>query len=439
MSALPAAARPFFSILLVSALTACQPVLTSAPLEPPGKTEGGYSCQHSAGAYALPRHTLTATVTFTDATSADPARYDISIGTPQAKPDGKRVYCLDFLFSILSEDKISISRAGLLLTKIDTSFDDKTIEIANAVVDGAAALAAAQAGQRGAVGVSGKKYLVASFEFDPFDHSELDKVNKALKELDHCVFIDPVNDPYVPSWQAHQCSGYRPPDSAGYPYYGIGVIDENPPPLRVANTGVLYKPLLTHKLVVMKKNHDPVGAAWQIFETRRVSMSNAAPAFILEVKRAPLVKSQMTLEFENGVLKQVDIDKPSEAKALSGFILRTAQTIVSIPVRALVFGRTDAKNRQALIAAQADLIATLRAYNDSVGTSFNRQAQTGAQADSAQTQNTRQAVLPDAAQTAAAGNPDIAYQACVRDSILSAADNPEAVCAGLLEGRSQAQ
>jgi hypothetical protein len=124
----------------------------------------------------------------------------------------------------------------------------------------------------------------------------------------------------------------------------------------------------------MKKNHNPVGAAWQIFETRRVSMTNAAPAFVLEVKRSPLVARTMDIEFQNGVLSKVDIDKPSEAKALSGFILRTVQTIVSIPVRALVIGKTDAQNRQALIKAQADLLGTLRAYNIAVEDEKKKQA-----------------------------------------------------------------
>jgi hypothetical protein len=422
--------------LSIAGLAACQPVLTTSTFDknPAGSAEP-YACRNSAGAYALPRHILHAVVKLTDADANGPARYNLTLEDTEAKADGDGVYCLDFLFSAWAEDKISISRSGLLLQAVKTSFDDRTIDIANSVVDAAAAVAAASAGARsGFDGAKGAPLKIADFEFDPFDKDEIHKVNKALKELDHCIFIDPVNDPYVPDWQADLCNGYLEGAGNNFPYYGLDIIDEKAPPQSLAGKGILYRPLLTHKLVVMKRNHDPVGKAWQVFETKRVEMSNAAPAFLLEVKRSALVARTMDITFNKGVLNTIEISKPSEAKALSGFVLRTAQVIVSIPVRALVIGKTEAQNRQALIKAQADLIATLRAYDAAVEAEKAKQQASAVASLPAAAQTARAAVLPRTEQSA-----DIAYQTCVRDSVLSASLDPEGYCANLLAGADRSQ
>ena len=304
--------------LTVFALAACQPVLTTSMLDDSGSSAEPYACRNSAGAYALPRHLLKAKVTLTDAGADSAARYDLTLATPAARADGDGVYCLDFLFSAWAEDKISIKRDGLLLQEVKTSFDDRTIDIANSVVDAVATVAAASARTRGAFdGEEGQTLTIAEFEFDPFDKDEIQKVNDALKQLDHCIFLDPVNDPYVPDWHADLCKGYLEERGNDFPYYGLDIIDKKPPPQSLAGKGILYRPLLTHKLVIMKRHHDSVGRAWQVFETKRVEMANAAPAFLLEVKRSALVARKMEIAFANGVLVK---DRDRQAKRGQGVV-----------------------------------------------------------------------------------------------------------------------
>ncbi|TPK84882.1 hypothetical protein FJ936_13475 [Mesorhizobium sp. B2-4-13] len=433
-------------LLMSLVLQGCQPVLTTTSFEDPAASsdrDTGVTCRNSAGAYALPRHVLKFDVTKTepDATNGTPARYDIGPITVVAEPDPDRIYCLDFIASALAEDKVHVERepatdeAGslLLLKQISTSNNDQTLDIANQIVDAAASVAAASiAGNRGAVDVTAdKKYVIARYEVDPFDHAAMVRTNAALDKLDHCVFLDPMNDPYVPDWENEFCSGYRPAAAERFPYYGLEIIDSKPPPRSAGANGVLYKPLLTHKLVTMKRNHDPVGAPWQLFGSQRVAMANASPAFMLEIQRSAFVQRQMTIDFDAGVLRAVKVVKPSEADALAGFVLRTAQVIVSIPVRALVIGQTDAKNRTALIAAQAQLLETIRAYNDEVGKQTKGDDKTTGGDNNSQRSTARSA-------TAVATTGSLSYDACIQNSILINPDeDPAAVCAGLVASGGQ--
>lgn len=352
-------------LLALALLPGCQ-ALVSDEIDLSGVDPTRSACKDAAGAYSLPRHLLSFAVTKRESSPEVAASYAIEDITTLVSADPRRIYCLDFLSSATATDKIAIARDGLLLTRIASSFSDQTIEIANKIVDAAAQSIAAASGLRGAfITNDSKNYIVAQFDFDPFSHEEMIKVNRALAPLDHCVFLDPVNDPYVPAWQVNLCTGYRQV-GGDYPYYGLPVISPVLPTTSVAESGILYRPLLTHKLVIMKRNHDPGGTPWQLFQTQRISMTNAAPTFVLEVKRSAFVERKMSIAFNGGVLDTVSIVKPSEADAFARFALRTAQVIVSIPVRALVIGQTDAKNRQALINAQAALIQTLRQYGRDV-------------------------------------------------------------------------
>ena len=418
----------FAPMLLLQA--ACQPVLTTTSMEQDSvNDDSGFVCRNSTGAYALPKHHLKFDVIYNEPSNGVPARYDIQKIDVVARPDPSRIYCLDFLASAWAEDKVNIQRdigsekSGLLLQEISTSNKDQTLEIASLIVDAAASVAAS-AGARGAVDVVEKKLITARFEVDPFDHAQMLRLNAALDKLDHCLFLDPANDPYVPKWQENLCSGYRPQTEKEFPYYGMSIIDRKLPPKSDGLKGVLYKPLLTHKLVTMKRNHDPVGPEWQLFGSQRVTMANGAPAMMLEVKRSAFVIRTMTMKFDNGTLQSVKVEKPSEANALADFVLRTAQVVVSIPVRALVIGKTDADNQTALIAAQAELLHTIRTYNAEV----ENQAKGGSSGTTASPQRSG-ARAAYAVGDVTAGS--VAYDACMRNSILLNSENPEAFCTGI--------
>ncbi|WFP61463.1 MULTISPECIES: hypothetical protein [unclassified Mesorhizobium] len=412
----------------------CGPTLVSGPVEEVSAGQGGSAgCRYPAGAYALPLDLLHVEIRKT--VGADRVFYAAQDITTRRTADPSRLYCLDFLGSALANDKLAISHAtdtgndatsSLLLTKIGSEFDDRSLKIANAVVDAAAQVAVRPRGAFGVPGDGNKiELVVGQFDFDPFNYEQIQKVNHALRSLDHCVFLDPTNDPYVPAWQASLCSSaaYMPPKDPSY--HGLSVIKADPPPLSDKLQGVLYRPLLTHKLVIMKRNHDPVGAEWQLFQTKRVQMTNAAPAFLLQINRSLFVDRTMDIDFSNGVLQAVRIDKPSEAEALSGFVLRTMQVIVSIPVRALIVGKTDADNRKALIQAQAQMIATLEAYDQAVEKEKQRR-----QANSTTANSPVRSTLAVPATADPSAQTDLS--ACLNAA--AATEDPLAKCTEILQG-----
>ena len=355
------------AMIAATALYGCGGALESRPLDLSSYSADDGVCDSQFGVYALPKDLIYLEI---DKVDGDPNYYEAQGLTTHRTADN-HTYCLDFVGSPLSADRVAVGHvetgpgAGLLLTAIGSEFDDKSLQIAEAVVEGVARLAVAP---RGGFGVKdAKKYLVGQYEFDPFDKAWITKINAALEPLRHCVFIDPTDDPYVPAWQLEQCHGYAVPQSAARDdYYGLSVIAKEPPSRAAARPGVLYRPVLTHKLVIMRKTDEPTGPAWKVFQTQRVEMTNAAPALLLEVNRSLFVQRTGTIKFDSGVLTSVNLTKPSQAEALSGFILRAVQTVVAIPVRALVLRKSDAANRKELISAQGQLIATMRQYNAAV-------------------------------------------------------------------------
>src|SRR5690606_7244844 len=98
-----------------------------------------------------------------------------------------------------------------LLTRVFSNVKDQTKDIAIKLIDALGVAAAnARAGQlnsaRAALIDEGKtKIMVAAYEFDPFDHSEITEINRALRDFGYCLYLDPATDGYVPGWMTQQC------------------------------------------------------------------------------------------------------------------------------------------------------------------------------------------------------------------------------------------
>jgi hypothetical protein len=96
-------------------------------------------------------------------------------------------------------------------------------------------------------------------------------------------------------------------------------------------------------------------------------MPNAAPAFLLEVKRALFVTAETDIQFNDGMIRSIAIDKPSELKVVSELTVAAVQIVLEIPSRALKIFSNRRENMEALIEVNMDLISTLEAYNAARG------------------------------------------------------------------------
>jgi hypothetical protein len=384
--------RPFNLLtgcLVASALSACQ-MLDSERLST-SLSEGGSTatCQSNAGTYFLPRRLIT--IELTEMTGKA-AGFGINIVQDNTDyvADRNESYCLDFLLSYLSADRVGIQRNKQgLLERVYTQAEDKTPKIAKEAIQATADLIASEGARslsrslRPQIQIKDKPNVIASFQFDPFVEREAREANNALSEYGFCVFVDARNDPFAPEWSSDICKEIVAGKSASaktkrgsidpaliskygpsYPRSGLKIFDPNPVAPTIQERGILYRPELSHSLVVLQKP-DPKSrhTQWRAAGSQRIIMPNAAPAFVLEVKRAAFVKAETDIQLQNGLLKNVSVNKPSELLAVSNVTLAAAQIVVDIPNQALKILNNRVANTEALIKANSDLIDVLRKNN----------------------------------------------------------------------------
>ncbi len=376
------------ALLAIALLTGCSSNMLDSQRLPTGLEEIGATCHSNAGAYHLPRRLVMVQVR-----TGAAAGYAIQVnqGDPKYVADRNETYCLDFLLSPTSIDRVGVQRDTMgLLQRVYTQAEDKSKEIVQTSVQAIADLVSSQQADslRSAYAdqiVDAGTAVIASFEFDPFVEREAREVNIALAEFGYCLFLDPTNDPFVPAWSLQICKeladqktprqARKPPSRNQAPVWkaepylrsGLRIFDPKPVSKEWQSRGILYRPDLSHSLVVLRQK-DPGSrqSPWMPAASERVNMPNAAPAFVLEVKRATFVTAKTDVVFTNGMIKSISVDKPSELLAVSHLAVAVAQTIVQIPQRTFDIFSNRAQNTEALIRANAELIDALRQYGTDV-------------------------------------------------------------------------
>jgi hypothetical protein len=439
-------------ILLAAALGGCQ-MLDSAWLETDPRY-AGTTCHSNAGTYHLPRRLITVSVTGTDQTGfALTVDKESADGAPYVA-DRNETYCLDFLLSYLSADRVAIQRnADGLLQRIFTQADDKTKQIAQDVFQAAADLVASDRATLGRSAtrpqfkpIKDKPSALATFQFDPFVEREAREVNYALAEFGYCIFLDANNDAFVPRWSRQICEEIitgvsrksRVPGAEfapmvykadpAYPRSGLPVFDPRPVPPELQARGILYRPELSHSLVVFRKA-DPGSrrSPWRVVASDRIVVPNAAPAFILQVERAIFVKAETDVQFTSGLIRNISINKPSELLAAADLAVAAAQIVTSIPAQSLKIFNNRTENTIDLLSTNAQLIDTLRKYRADVNAGALPPAQAQAGFGDPLASAPRSAVGPDI-------NPaGSRLEACLADPSVQQYPDPLRVCQGIVD------
>jgi hypothetical protein len=325
----------------------------------------GVGCPANAGAYYLPKRVFSLKVA-QDGDNNFALLFDPTTDiVPVA--DRTSALCLDFLSAPTSDDTITIKRSPEgLLEKIFANAEDKSAEIASSLID-LGRLVAVDSGARAArankVVRIGTTYYVGAYEIDPFNRVEAATVNQALREFGYCVYVEGFTfDPTVLTPEAY-CNQPRRALQTSRPEVEVlseGVVAES-------RRGVLYRPNELHQAIIMSKP-DPKGRyAWRMFASYSVEMPNVAPVFSVGVDRSFFTTRKTMVTFDAGVLKGVELEKGSELNAVADVTLRLAQAITSIPAQIVQVRLNRVGNQRALIAAQAQLLETYRAYRKEVG------------------------------------------------------------------------
>ena len=124
--------------------------------------------------------------------------------------------------------------------------------------------------------------------------------------------------------------------------------------------GILYRPALTHRLIVLKRDDPKSRDDWKVHQILSVRMPNAAPAFEVRIERNTFVKRTTSLDFESGVLTTMKIIKDnSELNELVTLPITIAQIAVTIPTDILKFQLAETNARKNLITSQQAYINSL--------------------------------------------------------------------------------
>ena len=353
----------------VAFLVACSQMIESGSIS---REQKGASCASGSVAYHLPRRKVEFLVE--ELRKTEPNRYTLTVSetlTPAGHLDAR--YCLRYASNAFSTEQIGVevSKEGLL-NRVYSDARDGTKDITLKLVEAATDLVASQRAKSDQLGVASTRRTdevstyqvrhVATYTVDPFDQAAMEAINEALWKYGYCVHLDDTDDLYVPAWSVAQCqTGADEPVRTDVGPGPVTPITPTPPAAwQDAHWGVLYRPNLTHRLIVRHRTDPQKITPWDLDQVHILEMPNGAPVFSVDVRRAIFADRQTTLTFDHGVLSDVTITKGSELNALADIPLQVAQFIVSIPAQVLQLRINRTSNAQEVIKANQQLLETYR-------------------------------------------------------------------------------
>ncbi|OWV69640.1 hypothetical protein ATY77_20970 [Rhizobium sp. R634] len=378
------------------------------------------------GTYFLPKGELSFVVLKKPTTGLTSFRYDMKAEVGNAGTDGLSVvmvpderhqYCLDFKPNSFYSDVVRAQRTDKgLLTSVYSNVEDQSKTIVEDAARGIALTIAAESRLANRDFLVGDSAAVVhmKMQFDPFDLDRITSVNRTLEKSGYCIYIDPSNDPFVPFWMRNQCAAtprlvaYKSKDDAEEIFSSAGYAAGE------GRFGILYKPALSHTLVILKRDDPTSVKPWRIWKRQIVELPNRAPVFMLQVSRGFFTGRKTDISFENGMLASVQIDKKSELKAVSEAFVNVVSIAVRIPAKALIIGTNEAQNQEALIRANQALL----------------QAYAQLEAEQRKQANLKYGPGEDGQPRTSAAR---ARAACLEYADLSAADDPSAWCQDKVE------
>lgn len=370
MSAISPLCRLALMWILCTALLGCGKVIETKPYEASALGYAPTTCRSTLGAYYLPRALLSLSVESSAESGGETGRLtaNLSVLPTTMVADRAQPLCLDYLASPTSDDIVTVSRGEKgLLDKITSNVYDKTPEIADKLIQTAQQIAIAAG--RSQTTTDAQIHDKLDLQFDPFVWEEMITAKTALRRFGYCLYVEdhsfPVHGLSAAAVQAaaeRWCSASVPPRhrDSGEAFANL------PVPPEVMSYGILYRPNIAHKIVIMRKR-DPSGRdRWTLHQTKRVEMPNASPILAIGVERAAFARRITEISFRDGVLTDVTINKGSELERFAGIPLSVARAIVDIPAQIVQFRIIDIKGQTEILDAQGKLIQAVAEYKKTV-------------------------------------------------------------------------
>ena len=314
-------------------LTSCS-VLQSSHIEKLPKdvleTSGGY--------YFLPMATLNFEIheqRFKDNKNNKEERiYYLKYLSSSLKPDPNHFYRIDYKRSAFAHDLVTVTlTAEGLLDKVEVTATDQSGALVVKLVDIA-------------------KAVVTTIP----PSSGVPKAKAGQLSLEEDIVIATVTiNPIADCDNSPRSFFYGASCNISASVFGASKIKYKGTP--ECDKGIYFRPVLPYEITLSNSKR-------KLTSTVNVMLPNDAPIFELPVTRGAFVKKVTELDFENGVLTQVKIDKPSELLGALDIPLAAARAILSIPAELVQFKIDTAKDQSELIKAQKDLIEANKALLD---------------------------------------------------------------------------
>jgi hypothetical protein len=363
---------PIFHILgsLVTCvlLVACSNVIETRWVDGPGSLSSP-ACSSALGYYYLPKSLISLTAKADPTTTPAAITVTLSPTLTTIADRELKFFCLDYLSSPVSKDAVTINRnENGLLESISANVVDRTPAIAAQLIQTAENLAIGAA--RGTAFPQQPDNL--NVQFDPFSWRDLLLVKAALRRFGYCLYVEGYSFPTggltaaqvhaaANTWCSTDASVTAPYEHPLYKFANLSISPE------LMQQGVLYRPKTTHKIVILfKKDPKSVNGTWDLYQTKLFEMPNATPVLAIGVERAMFATRITSINFTDGTLTDVAIDKDSEAVGFVQIPLVAAQAIVDIPGQIIKFRLADTQSHAALIQAQGNLLNAIASYNSAI-------------------------------------------------------------------------
>jgi hypothetical protein len=384
MLSLPAAwtpLRPWQLIKLTLALLAAVSVgacsmAGSALLDP----KSPQSCAGNLGPYYLSRSLLRVEVKRYPAGNTEIApeaenRFRLVVDGLHREADPERFYCLDYLQVLTSDDLIRVWRNNQgLLQKISSDANDQSAEIFKTIIQTIFTAISGNpdfdplAGQRkvesGERGTGTEPVTVFEAKFDPTNGERLAYINDHLRRYGFCIITkvqyEALSKDTKGAIRSHEayCE-----DPRGY----LRTVKAPPAaarkPLEISD-GIVYRPQLPYDVFLLQKSNQKLDARrlgsgeklWLVTKRKLLLIENDAPAIAARIDRTFFAQRTTTLNFENGILKEVKLQKEAELVKLVEIPLQIAESIASLPANIIKVRIDQSKGQDQLILAETRLM-----------------------------------------------------------------------------------
>jgi hypothetical protein len=170
-----------------------------------------------------------------------------------------------------------------------------------------------------------------------------------------------------------------------------GAVSTFTPPPEGRDDGILYRPAIPYRMTFISEPTmarsvggvpPPKNLAAPGIVSTSIALPNEAPILAIDVSRRPFITTSATIAFNNGMLKDIEYTKPSEAAGLVQIPVDLSKQVLAVPTdlttirfmnlanqsklqtETVTHQSTLLEDQAALLKARTDLIAAQKALKD---------------------------------------------------------------------------